>query len=238
MSIAFLEREIMLLGEELVTKITNKKVIVFGCGGVGGACVEALARTGVGHIALVDGDTVSLSNKNRQIIALDSTMNRPKTEVLKERILDINPCATVETYQLFYIDETYDLIDLKQYDYVIDCIDTVTAKLHLIEECYKQNIPLISSTGTGNRMDPTKFYITDIFNTTYDPLAKVLRQELRKRKIKKLTVLASKEQPFKVPDERKIQDPISKRNIPASIAFAPPVAGYIIASYVFKELIK
>ncbi len=238
MAFDFLERELMVLGEEGVNKLASKRVLVFGCGGVGGACIEALARAGILNIDVVDGDVVSLSNKNRQIIALDSTLGKSKTTVIKNRLLDINKDINVFEYNLFYIDATYHLIDFTKYDYVIDCIDTVTAKLHIIEECTRLNIPLISSTGTGNRMDPTKFRITDIFNTTYDPLAKVLRSELKKRNIKKLRVLASTEQPIKIPEERKIKDPISKRNIPGSISFVPPVAGYIIASFVVKELLK
>lgn len=234
----YLERVQMVLGTDLLDKLANKKVIVFGCGGVGGACIEALCRIGILNIDVVDGDTVSLSNKNRQIIALDSTIGKPKTSVIKSRMLDINSLVKVEEYNLFYNEETYNKIDLAKYDYVIDCIDTVTSKLHLIEECSLKKIPLICSTGTGNRMDPTKFKITDIFKTAYDPLAKVLRSELRKRHINKLTVLASDEAPVKISEDRKIQDPISKRNIPGSMPFVPPVAGYIIASYVVKKLLE
>ena len=234
----FLQRTNMLLKDSQTTKISNAKIIVFGVGGVGGACCEALARCGVLNITIVDNDTVSVTNKNRQIIALNSTIGKKKTEVMKERILDINPLCHVETFDLFYNASTYDQIDLSKYDYIVDCIDTVTSKLHIIEEATRLNIPLIVSTGTGNRLDPTKFYITDIYKTEGDPLAKVLRTELKKRRIKKLTVLASSELPVKISEEKKIVDPESKRNVPGSISFVPPVAGYIIASHVIKELIK
>lgn len=234
----FLLRTNMLLKDYQMNNIKKAKVIVFGLGGVGGSCSEALVRAGIENIAIVDNDIVSITNKNRQIIAFDSTVGSKKTEVMKNRIIDINSNCNVEVFDLFYNKDTYNLIDLSKYDYIIDCIDTVTSKIHLIEEANNLNIPIIVSTGTGNRIDPTKFYITDIFKTEGDPLAKVLRTELKKRGIKKLTVLASKELPIKIEEDKKIIDEESKRNVPGSISFVPPVAGYIIASHVIKQIMK
>lgn len=234
----FLERVQMLIGIDKINLLNNKKIIVFGCGGVGSAAIEALARAGVGNIDFVDGDVVSVSNINRQLIALHSTIGENKVDVVKKRLLDINPSGNFNGINLFYSKETFHLIDLKKYDFVVDCIDNVTAKLYIIEECSRNNINLIVSTGTGNRLDPTQFYITDIFKTTYDPLARILRIELKKRGIKKLTVLASREIPVQIPEENKKKDPITNKNIPASISFVPPVAGYIIASFVINKLIK
>lgn len=235
---SFLERTEMLIDSEQLNKIKNAKILLFGVGGVGGACAEALVRAGISNIAIVDADTVSESNKNRQIIALDSTIGKKKTEVMKNRLLDINSECNVEVFDMFYAKDTYHLIDLSKYDYIIDCIDTVTSKIHIISECTRLNKKFIVSTGTGNRIDPTKFYITDIYKTEGDPLAKVLRKELKDRRIPKCKVLASKELPIKVLEEKKIKDEVSNRNVPGSISFVPPVAGMIIASYVFNDLIK
>lgn len=235
---SYLERELMVLGEDVVKYIQSKKILVFGCGGVGGACIESLTRAGVIYLDIVDADTVSKSNINRQIIALNSTIGKMKTDVVADRMLDINPCIEMKKYAIFYGEETYNLIDLAQYDYVIDCIDTVTSKIHLVEECNKLSIPLLAATGTGNRLDPTQFVITDIYKTKNDPLCRVLRSELRKRGIKKLMVLASNEIPTKIPDERKMKDLESGRNIPGSISFVPPVAGMIMASYVIRCFIE
>lgn len=232
------EREVMVIGEENLNKIQSKHFLIFGAGGVGSACIEALARAGALNIDIVDGDTVSLSNKNRQLIALDSTIGKPKAEVMKSRLLDINSRINVRAINIFYDCNTYSQIDLADYDYVIDCIDTITSKIHIIEECTKLGISLICATGTGNRLDPTQFYVTDIYKTINDPLCRVLRCELKKRRIKKLTVLASHEVPIKIPESLKQQDPESKRNIPGSISFVPPVAGMIIASYVINSIIK
>ena len=225
----------MLIGEEAINKLKTKKVIVFGCGGVGSFTIEALARAGVGNIDIVDNDIVSITNINRQIIALNSTIGKLKVDVMEERILDINPMCNVKKYPILYNKDTYDLIDLNKYDFIIDAIDTITSKIYLCEYAINNNLNIISSMGTGNRLDPLKFEITDLFKTSYDPVAKVMRYELRKKGIKRLTVLASKEIPL-IPKE--LINDSNKRQTPASISFVPSTAGLIIASYVIKELIK
>ncbi len=223
----------MLIGNVALEKLKKSRIIIFGVGGVGSYVAEALARSGVGNIALVDNDTVAKSNINRQLIALTSTLSRPKVEVMRERILDINPCCKVNAYQCFYTAEKE--VDIKGYDYVIDAIDTVTSKLILIEEATKHSIPIISSMGTGNKLDATRFEITDIYKTSVCPLAKVMRRELKKREIKKLKVLYSKEEPITpcMQDENS-----EKQRTPASISFVPSVAGLIIAGEVIKDLIN
>lgn len=228
-----LERTEMLFGKENVEKLKNKKVIVFGIGGVGGNVCEALARTGVGFIDLVDNDTVSLSNINRQVIALHSTVGRKKTEVMKERILDINPSINVNIFDIFYTRENQDIFDFTKYDYVIDAIDTVSGKIALVEKCTMVGTPIISSMGTGNKVNPLAFKVADINKTSMCPLARVMRNELRKRGIKKLKVVYSEEEP-KTP----FAEPINGRIPPSSCAFIPPVAGLIIASEVIKELMQ
>lgn len=232
------EREEMLIGNDNLKKISNANIIVFGAGGVGGACIEALVRAGVCKLTVVDNDVVNKSNINRQLIALNSTIGLKKTEVVKKRVLDINPLCEYKSYDLFYTTDTYDQIDLSAYDYVVDCIDTVSSKIHIIEECFKLGIPHIICTGTGNRLNPLDFEICDIFKTSNDPLCRILRKELKLRGIKKCMVLASKELPMNIPDDRKKIDEESKKNIVGSISFVPPVAGMIIAGYVIKELIK
>lgn len=227
----------LLLGADAVKKLSNSRVAVFGVGGVGGYTVEALARSGVGTIDIIDNDTVSLTNINRQIIAAHSTVGRLKVDVARERILDINPNATVNAYNTFYLPETAEQFDFSQYDYVVDAIDTVKGKLELVEQANRVNTPIISSMGAGNKLDPTLFEVCDISKTSVCPLAKVMRTELRKRGIKKLKVVYSKEQPVKpvgVTDE----EANGKRQIPGSVAFVPSVVGLIIAGEVIKDLIK
>ena len=187
----------MMLGAEAVRRLNSARVAVFGIGGVGGYAVEALARAGVGEIHLYDSDRVSVTNINRQIIALHSTVGRLKTEVMKERIADINPSARVMSFPIFYGDETADSIDLSQYDYIIDAIDTVRSKLLLITRAKAASIPIISSMGAGNKLDPTRFEVEDIYKTSVCPLARVMRSELKKRGVKRLKVVYSKEEPIK-----------------------------------------
>ena len=221
-----------LLGEENVEKLKNKTVIVFGIGGVGGHICEALARTGIGKIDIVDSDLVSLSNINRQIVALHSTVGRKKVEVMKERIADINESTEVNTYDLFVTPENLDEIDLTKYDYVIDAIDTVSTKIAIAEFCDKNDINVISSMGAGNKLNPCAFKVADIYKTSVCPLAKAVRTRLKKLGVKKLKVVYSDEEPVRpMVDE-------NGKHIPSSCAFIPSVAGLIIASEVIKDLIK
>lgn len=224
----FLRTE-MVLGKEAMIKLSNSRIIVFGVGGVGGFVVEGLARSGVRYIDVVDNDTVSITNINRQLIALTSTIGKPKVEVIKDRILDINPSCVVNTYNQYY--DKDNMIDISNYDYVIDCIDTVTSKLLLISEAKRLNVNIISSMGTGNKIDPSKLMITDLSKTSVCPLARVMRYELRKRGITSLKVLFSNEEPKKVTIDE-------KRHIPGSVSFVPSVAGLMIAGYVINDLIK
>ncbi len=227
-----LSRTVALLGEENVEKLKNKKVIVFGVGGVGGYTVEALARTGVLQIDVVDNDSVSLSNINRQIIALHSTVGQKKVDVIKARIIDINPQAVVNAYDKFLTPDNINEFDLTKYDYVVDAIDTVSSKVALAEYCAKNNIKIISSMGAGNKLNPCAFKVSDIYKTSVCPLAKAVRTQLKKKGIKKLKVVYS--------DETPVIEGISEdgKRVPASCAFIPSVAGLIIASEVIKELIK
>lgn len=230
-----LSRTQLLIGEEGIKKLSESKIAVFGVGGVGGYVVEALARCGVGTLILTDNDTVSVSNINRQIIALHSTVGRLKTEVMKERLLDINPDINVELHNCFYLPDSHDDYDFANYDYVVDCIDTVAAKLDIVCQSVSAGTRIISSMGTGNKLEPSRFEIADIYKTSVCPLARVMRYELRKRGIKELKVLYSKEEPIKVsavPDEES-----TRRSIPGSIAFAPATAGLIIASEVVKDIL-
>ena len=217
-------RTIGLLGEEAVKHLHNCRVAVFGVGGVGGFTVEALARSGVGIIDIIDKDTVCESNLNRQIIALHSTIGQDKVDVLKQRILDINPNAVVHAHKCFFLPETRGQFDFSQYDYVVDAVDTVTAKIELVMACNEADIPIISSMGAGNKLDPTAFEVADIYKTSVCPLARVMRRELKKRDVKCLKVVYSKE------------EPVVRRETPASIAFVPSVAGLIIAGEVIKDL--
>lgn len=226
-------RSELLLGREALLKLKKSKVIVFGVGGVGSFVCEALARSGVGTIAMVDSDKVCESNINRQIIALSSTIGTAKVKVMAERILDINPQCNVVTYECFYTKDKE--IDVAGFDYIVDAVDTVTSKLVLIEEADRLEIPIISSMGTGNKLDPTRFEIADISKTSVCPLARVMRRELKIRGITHLKVLYSKEEPIKPAES--LAD-ASRRQIPGSVSFVPPVAGMIIAGEVIKDLIK
>lgn len=215
-----------LLGEEAMEKLKKARVAVFGIGGVGGHVVEALVRSGVGAVDIVDSDKVCLSNLNRQIIATESSIGKYKVDVMKERILDINPEAVVNVHKCFYLPETKDEFDFSQYSYVVDAVDTVTAKIQLVMEAAEAGVPIISSMGAGNKLDPTAFQVADIYKTSVCPLAKVMRRELKKRGIKKLKVVYSREQP------------VVKNAVPASVAFVPSVVGLIIAGEVIKDLAK
>ena len=226
----WLNRTEYLIGENNVSKLAQAHVSIFGCGGVGSYVIEALARSGVGNLTLIDKDVVDITNINRQLIADTSTVGKPKVEVEKERLLKINPNLNITTYQMFYDASQADKILNTQFDYVVDAIDCVTSKINLVEECNKRNIPIICSMGTGNKLDPTKFEIADISKTSVCPLAKVMRKELGKRGIKHLKVVYSKE-------GHKRFDVDNKRT-PASISFVPSVAGLILASEVVKDLIS
>lgn len=226
----------LILGEEAIIRLGQAKVAVFGVGGVGGFAVEALARCGVGRIDLYDNDNVSISNRNRQIIALESTVGRPKVEVMKERILDINPDVCVHTYQTFYLPENADQYDLSCYNYIIDAVDTVAAKLELILRAQSIGIPIISSMGTGNKVNPTLLEVTDIYKTSVCPLAKVMRRECKKRGIEKLKVVYSKEEPRKPQIELPKEERGTRRAVPGSVSFVPSVAGLILASEVIMEI--
>ena len=241
----------LLLGVDAMNKLKNSRVAVFGVGGVGGYSVEALARSGVGAVDLIDDDKVCLTNINRQIIADVKTIGKYKVDVARDRILSINPRCKVTTYQCFYLPQNAKDFDFSQYDYVIDAVDTVTAKINLVMQANENGVPVISSMGAGNKLDPTAFVVSDIYKTDVCPLAKVMRRELKKRNIKKLKVVYSKEKPL-VPiedesiscrshcvcppgAERKCTD---RRTIPGSVAFVPSVVGLIIAGEVIKDLIK
>lgn len=220
-------RSSRILGEQKMEKLNKSAVIVFGIGGVGGAVLEALVRGGVGTVAVVDMDTVDITNINRQIIATNDNIGEKKVDVAEKRALSINPDINFEKYDLFYLPETAEEIDLTKYDFIVDAIDNVTAKLELIERANKLEIPVISSMGTGNKLHPELFEITDINKTSVCPLARVMRRELKNRGIKKLTVVYSKEEPIK-----------TDNSVPGSVSFTPPVAGYLIASHVINKLIE
>ena len=224
----------LLVGEEGINKLHNSKVIVFGIGGVGSFVVEALTRAGVGNLILVDNDTICISNLNRQIHGTQATVGMIKVEAMKERVISINPKCNVEAKQVFITADNISEIIPSDVDYVVDAIDTVTSKLALAEYCYKNNINIISSMGTGNKMDPTQFRVSDVFKTKVCPLAKVMRHELRKRGVKKLKVVYSEEMPM-TPDKGRAV-PSAKRQTPGSISFVPPVAGMIIGGEVIKDL--
>lgn len=239
----------LLLGKDGIEKLASSRVAIFGIGGVGGYTVEALARSGVGTFDLIDDDKICITNINRQIYALRSTVGKYKVDVAKDRILDINPNAVVNTYKTFYTPETADEFDFSQYDYVVDAIDTVVGKLKIVEKAKEAKIPVISSMGAGNKMNPALFEVTDIFKTSVCPLAKVMRQELKKRKIRKLKVVYSKEIPIKPNDDIEIsckkhcvcppgtvRKCTARRQIPGSNAFVPSVVGLIIAGEVVKDL--
>lgn len=218
----------LLLGRDAIEKLSRAKVIVFGVGGVGGYAVEALARSGVGRIDLVDKDTVSLSNLNRQLIATRDTVGREKVEVMAERIHSINPDCEVHSYCCFYLPDTKEQFDFSSYDYIIDAVDTVTAKLSLICEAERAGTPVISAMGAGNKLNPAAFKVSDIYQTRVCPLARVMRRECKKRGINKLKVVYSEENP---------QKPQIDRGVPGSVPFVPPVAGLILASEVVRDLL-
>lgn len=219
-------RTAQLLGKENVEKLFDKHVIVFGVGGVGGYVVEALVRSGVGNISIVDNDVVNESNINRQIIAFHSTIGMQKVEVLKNRILDINPDCQVFVHNQFFLPENSNDFDFSIYDYVVDAVDTVTAKIEIIKKSKESNVPVISSMGTGNKLNPVGFKVSDISKTKVCPLARVMRNELKKRGISKVKCVYSEE------------NPVIQTKTPASVAFVPPVAGLLIASEVIEDLIK
>ncbi|MCD8355960.1 MAG: tRNA threonylcarbamoyladenosine dehydratase [Clostridia bacterium] len=229
------------LGAEAMQKLGNARVAVFGIGGVGGHAADALARSGVGALDLYDDDTVSMSNINRQIVAKHSTLGRQKIEVMREHILDINPACKVTVHRMFYLPQTADSIDLSVYDYIIDAVDTVSAKLELVCRAEKANVPVISAMGAGNKLDPTRFEVTDISKTTMDPLARVMRKELKKRGIYRLKVVYSKEEPAVLKHEisnAKVagRPGESKKQAPGSLAFVPSVMGLILAGEAVKDL--
>lgn len=227
----------LLIGHDAMQKLKNAKVAIFGIGGVGGYTAEALARSGIGTLDLIDNDKISLTNLNRQIYATHSSIGKYKTDVAYERIKDINPDANVNTYNIFYLPNTSDMFNFSEYDYIIDAIDTVTAKIELVLNAQKNSTPIISSMGTGNKLNPAALEVCDIYKTSVCPLAKVMRSELKKRNIKKLKVVYSKEQPIK-PATSSEENSVSRRPIPGSSAFVPAAAGLIIASEVVKDIIK
>ena len=230
----FTTRTSLIIGDEGVEKLKNSSVIVFGVGGVGSFAAEAIARAGVGNLTIVDFDDVDITNINRQLPALHSTVGKYKVEVMKERILDINPNINIKAIKEVYNKDTSDSILSEQYDYVVDAIDMVTSKIHLIETCKNKGMDIISSMGMGNKLDPTKIEVTDIHKTTICPLARVMRKELKDRRIKKLKVVYSTEQPVDL--KKKILN--GKKVTPGSISFVPSVGGLIIASVVVNDLIN
>lgn len=241
----------LLLGKTAMDRLQQSRVAVFGIGGVGGYTVEALVRSGVGAIDLIDDDKVCLTNLNRQIIATRSTVGKYKVDVMKDRILDINPKAVVNVHKCFYLPENKDEFDFSQYSYVVDAVDTVTAKIQLVMDAKEAGVPIISSMGAGNKLDPAAFQVADIYKTSVCPLAKVMRRELKKRGIKKLKVVYSQEKPTRPLEDMSISCKshcicppgathkcTERRDIPGSVAFVPSVAGLIIAGEVIKDLVK
>lgn len=235
-------REELLIGKDGIDKLKISKVAVFGIGGVGSYVLEGLARAGIEHFILVDNDRVDITNINRQIIATFKTIGKPKVQVAKERVLEINPNAEVEIFEEFFMPESSDIFD-NSVDYIIDCVDTITAKIEIIVRAKKLNVSVISCMGTGNKLDPTKFEVTDIYKTQNCPLAKVMRKELKKRDVKDLKVVYSKESPIKKEEKgdcfdfpEKIEN--HEKQVPGSISFVPSVAGLIIAGEVVKDIIK
>lgn len=226
------ERLEMLIGSEALSKLNSSSVAIFGVGGVGGYVAEALARSGIGSFLLVDNDVVSASNINRQIIALDSTIGMSKVDIMTQRIHDINPSAIVESKNCFFLPENADSFDFSSFDYVADCVDTVTAKVEIIRRAKEANCKVISAMGAGGKMNPAMFEVSDISKTSVCPLAKVMRRELKARKIKDVKVVFSKEEPIK----RSLDS--GSRHIPGSCAFSPSVAGLIMASEIVKDLIQ
>ena len=236
-------RSRMLLGGEAMKKLAASRVAVFGVGGVGGFVVEALARSGLGELDLIDNDRVALSNLNRQIIATMDTVGRDKVDVMAERVLSINPEALVHRHKCFYLPETAGQFDFSVYDYVVDAIDTVTGKIQLILQAKEAGVPVISAMGAGNKMDPSRFEVADIYETSIDPLARVMRRELKKRGVDSLKVVYSKEKPLRPyagheAETASMEEAHQRRSTPGSLAFVPSVAGLIIAGEVIKDLCK
>lgn len=234
------DRTKRLLGETAMEQLQQAHVAVFGIGGVGGHAVDALVRSGVGEITIVDSDEVAESNINRQLIATTKTVGRKKVEVMKEHLLEINPEVKVHMYDCFFLPETKERFVFGDYDYVIDAVDTVTAKIALVEACQEASVPIVSSMGAGNKLDPTAFEVADIYKTSVCPLAKVMRRELKKRNIKHLKVVYSKEIPLEAKeDDTFVSDEVrARRAVPGSIAFVPSVAGLILAGEVIKDIAK
>lgn len=241
----------LLLGKEAMEKLKNAKVAVFGIGGVGGYVCEALVRSGVGAFDLIDDDKVCLTNLNRQIIATRKTIGKYKTDVMKDRILEINPDARVEVHKCFFLPENADEFPFEEYDYIVDAVDTVTAKISLVMKAQEMNVPIISSMGAGNKLDASQFRVADIYKTKVCPLAKVMRRELKKRGVKKLKVVYSEEQPTRPVEDMAISCRTNcicppgaahkcteRRDIPGSTAFVPSVVGLIIAGEVIKDLTR
>lgn len=228
----------ILYGEEAMHRIKKSRVAVFGIGGVGGCTVEALVRSGIGTIDIIDNDKVALTNINRQIYATHKTVGKYKVDAAKERILEINPDAVVNTYKTFFMPDTADEFDFTQYDYVVDAIDTVTGKIQLAVKAWESGTPIISSMGAGNKIHPSMFEVDDIYNTSVCPLARVMRAELKKRGIKKLKVVYSKEKPITPLENPDVQNeiPAQRRQTPGSSAFVPPVVGLIIAGEVINDI--
>lgn len=231
-------RTAMIIGEEGIELLKKKRVAVFGIGGVGGYAVEALARSGVGALDLIDNDTVCESNLNRQIIATYDSIGKNKVDVMSERIKEINKECSVKTYTTFYLPDKAEGFPFEEYDYVVDAIDTVTAKIDLAIRMERMNIPIISSMGTGNKLNPSMLEVSDIYKTSVCPLAKVMRKELRQRGVKKLKVVYSKEEPIKPSSSLGEKSETTRRSTPGSIAFVPAAAGLLIASEVIKDLLK
>lgn len=228
------ERTGLLLGQKAVEELGQKRVAVFGIGGVGGFVVEALVRSGIGSIDIIDKDTVSVTNINRQLIATHSTIGQSKVHVMKQRILDINPDCKVYVYDCFYLPDTAEQFEFEQYDYIVDAVDTVTAKIELVVQAQKAGVPIISSMGAGNKLDPARFEVTDISKTSVCPLARVMRRELKKRDIFHLKVIYSKEEPM---TQKKQSSDGSKSVLQGSVAFVPSVAGLMIAGEVIKDIV-
>ncbi|HWQ97935.1 MAG TPA: tRNA threonylcarbamoyladenosine dehydratase [Clostridia bacterium] len=240
----------LLLGKEAMQKLSSSRVAVFGIGGVGSFAAEALARAGICAIDVFDDDKVCLTNINRQLIALHSTIGKPKVEVMRDRILDINPRAVVTTHALFYSADTADSVDLSVYDYIVDAIDTVSCKLALIERATAAGVPIVSCMGAGNKLDPTRLEVSDIYKTSVCPLARVMRKELKSRGVKKLKVVYSREESIKPADDLSIscktgcvcppgtvRKCTARRQVPGSVSFVPPVAGYILAGEVVRDIV-
>lgn len=235
MNVQFSRTEI-LLGSDAMERLYGSSVAVFGVGGVGGYTVEALARSGIGHLALIDPDDVGLSNINRQILATHSSLGQLKVEAAKQRVLDINPNAKVDTYPIFYTPETADQIDLKQFDYIVDAIDTVTGKLCLVQRAVEAGVPMISCMGAGNKLDGTAFRVADISKTTVCPLARIMRKELKKRGINHLKVVFTTEEALKPVGAEEEAAALGKRQIPGSTSYIPGIAGLLLAGEAIKDL--